>query len=49
MRVRIVERDPARCMELAEQLPGAQILNEDGSNREFLLSEGMESTELLWP
>lgn len=32
-------------MELAEQLPGAQILNEDGSNREFLLSEGMESTE----
>ena len=49
VRVRIVERDPARCMELAEQLPGAQILNEDGSNREFLLSEGMESTELLWP
>lgn len=45
VRVRIVERDPARCMELAEQLPGAQILNEDGSNREFLLSEGMESTE----
>ena len=30
---------------LAEQLPGAQILNEDGSNREFLLSEGLESTE----
>ena len=26
-------------------LPGAQILNEDGSNREFLLSEGLESTE----
>ena len=45
VRVRIVERDPARCMELAEQLPGAQILNEDGSNREFLLSEGLESTE----
>ena len=45
MRVRIVERDAARCVELAEQLPGAQILNEDGSNREFLLSEGLESTE----
>ena len=30
---------------LAEQLPGAQILNEDGSNRDFLLSEGLESTE----
>ena len=45
VRVRIVERAPARCMELAEQLPGAQLLNEDGSNREFLLSEGLESTE----
>ena len=45
VRVRIVERDPARCNELAESLPGAQILNEDGSNREFLLSEGLESTE----
>ena len=45
VRVRIVERDADRCTELAEQLPGAQILNEDGSNREFLLSEGMESTE----
>ena len=32
-------------LELAEQLPGAQILNEDGSNRDFLLSEGLESTE----
>ena len=27
------------------QLPGAQILNEDGSNRDFLLSEGLESAE----
>ena len=40
-----VERDPARCNERAESLPGAQILNEDGSNREVLLSEGLESTE----
>lgn len=30
---------------LAEALPEAQILCEDGSNREFLLSEGLESTE----
>ena len=41
VRVRIVERDPARCNVLAE----SQILNEDGSNRDFLLSEGLESTE----
>ena len=39
VRVRIVERDPARCNVLAESLPEAQILNEDGSNRDFLLSE----------
>ena len=45
VRVRIVERDPARCMQLAEELPGAQILNEDGSNRDFLLSEGLGSAE----
>ena len=45
VRVRIVERDPARCNVLAESLPEAQILNEDGSNRDFLLSEGLESTE----
>ena len=44
VRVRIVERDAARAQELAEQLPGAQVLN-DGSNRDFLLSEGLESTE----
>ena len=45
VRVRIVERDPARCAVLAEDLPDAQILCEDGSNREFLLSEGLESAE----
>ena len=41
----MVERDSARCNVLAESLPEAQILNEDGSNRDFLLSEGLESTE----
>lgn len=45
VRIRIVERDPARCIQLAEELPEAQILNEDGSNRDFLLSEGLGSTE----
>lgn len=45
VRFRIVERDSARCMQLAEELPEAQILNEDGSNRDFLLSEGLGSAE----
>ncbi len=43
VRVRIIERDAARCAQLAEDLPGAQILCEDGSNRGFLLSEGLAS------
>lgn len=43
--VRIVERDPARCVTLTEALPRAEILCEDGSNREFLLSEGLVSAE----
>ena len=45
VRVRIIERDRARCDLLNEMLPGAQVLNEDGSNREFLRSEGLESAE----
>ena len=45
VRVRIIERDPDRCAFLAQDLPDAQILCEDGSNREFLLSEGLESCE----
>lgn len=45
VRVRIIERDRARCDLLTEMLPGAQILCHDGSDREFLLSEGLESAE----
>ncbi len=45
VRVRIVERDAARCAYLAEELPDAQVLCEDGSNRDFLLSEGLQDAE----
>ena len=45
IKVRIIERDLARCDYLAEELPAAQILCEDGSNRSFLLSEGLASAE----
>ena len=45
IKVRIIERDLERCDYLAEELPQAQILCEDGSNRGFLLSEGLDSAE----
>jgi trk system potassium uptake protein TrkA len=45
IRVRIVERDPERCVTLTEAMPKAQILCGDGSNREFLLSEGLPAAE----
>ena len=45
VKVRIIERDLNRCDYLAEELPDAQILCEDGSNRSFLLSEGLDAAE----
>ena len=41
VRVRIVERDPARCMELAELLPKAIVIEGDGTDQELLLEEGI--------
>lgn len=40
-RVRIIERDAARCEYLTEMLPGADIINGDGSDEGLLLEEGL--------
>ena len=40
-RVRIIERDPARCEYLTEAVPGADIINGDGSDESLLLEEGL--------
>ena len=40
-RVRIIERDPKRCDYLTEVLPGADIINGDGSDEGLLLEEGL--------
>lgn len=40
-RVRIIERDPARCDYLTEVVPGADIINGDGSDEGLLLEEGL--------
>lgn len=45
IKVRLVERDPARCETLADSLPEATILLGDGTDRQFLLSEGLPMAE----
>ncbi len=43
--VKIIEKDPARCSELAEMLPEAVIILGDGGDKNLLLEEGVEHTE----
>ncbi len=47
VQVTIVERNIDRCKELCELLPDALVLQGDGTQQEFLLSEGIESTDAL--
>ena len=45
--VKIVEKDEARCIELAEKLPEAVIINGDGSKQELLKEEGIQQTDAV--
>ena len=47
IRVRIAEQDPARCMELKELLPHAEVYQIDVSEQEDLESEGLFHTDAL--
>lgn len=47
MQVKILEKDPERCAELAEALPKVMIINGDGSDREILQEEGIDKTDAL--
>lgn len=47
--VRIVEKDPNSCRRLAEELPGATVLNADGTDRQFLEAEGLSIAESFVP
>ncbi len=49
IRVRIVEQKHDRCETLAELLPEADILCGDGTDRNLLLEEGLESVEAFVP
>ncbi len=45
IQVKIVEKNLARCEELAELLPKATIIHGDGSDKELLEEEGIRNTE----
>ncbi|MFR5879834.1 MAG: Trk system potassium transporter TrkA [Cloacibacillus evryensis] len=43
--VRLVDEDRAKCEKLARELPGAMVLCANGSDTEFLLSEGIAEAD----
>lgn len=45
VRVRIIEEDMARCSELAQLLPGAEIIHGNGSSPELLQEAGLERVD----
>ncbi len=47
MAVKIIERDHQRCLELAELLPQALIIEADGSRQDVLSSEGFDTYDAV--
>lgn len=45
MRVKIIDRDEARCVQISEQLPRALVMAGDGTDSELLTEEGIETTD----
>lgn len=45
MKLRIVEQDPEKCERLSEKLPGALILQGDGTDQELLEGEGIYESD----
>jgi len=45
MRVRIIERDAQRCIELDERLPKVEMIHGDGTDQELLQEEGIADTD----
>ena len=46
-RVKIIEKDPKRCMELSELLPSATILRGDGMNQDLLKAERIDEMDCV--
>ena len=47
MKVRILEKDPARCEKLSEMLPGCEIIQGDATNQKVLEMEGVKECDAL--
>ncbi len=47
IKVKIIERNPARCEELCQLLPKTEIVNADGTDNKVLLEEGIAYAESL--
>jgi len=47
VKVKIIERSEERCRELSDRLPGAIIINGDGTMPDLLISEGIEETDAV--
>lgn len=47
--VKLIEKDKARCEELATLLPKAVIINGDGTDEDLLIEEGIQSTQAFVP
>ncbi len=47
IRVRLIEKNPSRCLELAELLPQATIINRDGRDPQILCSEKIDLADAL--
>jgi trk system potassium uptake protein len=45
MKIKIIEIDRERCLELSDMLPNALIINSDGTEEEVLLSENINNTD----
>ena len=45
--VDIIEKDPKRCRSLAERLPGANVIQGDCANQQFLENEGLSQCDAL--
>lgn len=49
MKVKIIEKNRARCEELSELLPKAVIINGDGTDQDLLAEEGLEFAHAFVP
>ncbi len=45
IKVKLIEQNNDRCMELCDLLPKAEIINGDGTNNDLLLETGLEHSE----